>query len=98
MTSTKNCKGKNNSVWDLIAAVRSFRQKLEIFKVDLQAMKRVHCERDNCSDVQTTTSFNDGFDDFSLGEQVLLFIQNISLVKNVTEFSHKAKLNLQLAR
>lgn len=43
-------------------------------------------------------NFGDGFDDLSLGEQVLLFFLNPFLVKNGTVFSHKAKLNLQVGR
>ena len=73
--------GKNNSVCDLVAAVQSF------FKVDLQenfthfpAMKQIQGGRNISSHVEFIQkligNFSDRFDEFSLEEQVLLFIQN----------------------
>lgn len=93
--------GKNNSVCDLVAAVQSFQRKLDIFKEDLKedcthfpSLKKIS-ERDASSYVEFIQkligNFRERFVNFSLGDQLLLFIQNPFLIKNVIAFSQEAK-------
>lgn len=93
--------GKNNSVCDLVAAVQSFQRKLDIFKEDLKedcthfpSLKKIS-ERDASSHVEFIQkligNFRERFVNFSLGDQLLLFIQNPFLIKNVIAFSQEAK-------
>ncbi|ROL42531.1 Protein FAM200B [Anabarilius grahami] len=85
--------GKNNSVCDLVAAIQSFQRKLDIFKEDLKedckpfpSLKQIS-ERVASSHVEFIQkligNFRDRFVNFSLGDQLILFIQNPFLVKNV---------------
>ena len=63
------------------------------------AMKQIQGERNISSHVEFIQkligNFSDHFVDFSLEEQVLLFIHNPFLVKNVTTFSEEAKITFK---
>lgn len=92
---------RNNFLADFLAAVQSFQRKLDIFKVDLQAecphiptMKQPiqrESEREVFSHIEFIQkligNFSDGFG--SLGEQLVLFIQNPFLVRNAVTFSEE---------
>ena len=91
--------GKENSVCDLMTAVRSFQRKLEVFKEDLQGdcehfpnvQKQIQGERDVSPHVdfmdKLIGNFKKRFDSFSLGQQLLLLIQNPFLIPDVRGFS-----------
>lgn len=90
--------GQNNSVADLMTAVRSFQRKLDIFKDDLEGQcehfpklrKQIQGERDVSPYVgfinKLTGNFSKRFDSFSLGQQLLLLIQNPFLIREVRGF------------
>ncbi|KAL2081690.1 hypothetical protein ACEWY4_023543 [Coilia grayii] len=94
--------GRNNTVCNLISAIRGFQRKLDIFKSDLQEGSMLHFPnlKSQASDAhhynyvefleKLIKNFETRFGDFPLGKQVLLFIENPFLVRNVTEFSHEA--------
>ena len=94
--------GKDNSVCDLMTAVRSFQRKLEVFKEDLQGdcvhfpslQEQVQGERDVTSFAdfvdKLIVNFSKRFDSFSLGQQLTLFIQNPFLITDVRGFSKEA--------
>ena len=82
-----NCKEKNHSVFNLILTVRAFQKKVELFAIDI-LYKLLHFpklleQRKGNTDIKYAqfikkliVSFKQRFDDFVLGEQLLLFIQN----------------------
>ncbi|CAK8697998.1 unnamed protein product [Clavelina lepadiformis] len=96
--------GEKHTIFDLITAIRAFQKKLEIFKHDIQS-QLVHFLRlleqskgKNDSGTRYVqfvekliTNFAVRFDYFSLGKQLLLFIENPFLVTDITEFSVEAK-------
>lgn len=94
--------GKDNSICELMTAVRSFQRKLEVFKEDLkgdlshfQALKaQVQERRDVSSFVnfidKLIVNFSTRFDSFSFGQQLTLFIQNPFLVTDFKGFSKEA--------
>lgn len=96
--------GKDNSVCDLMTAVRSFQRKLVLFREDLLAdcahfptvKEQVQGERDVSSFVdfldKLIVNFSMRFDSFSLGQQLTLFIQNPFLITDVREFSKEVTL------
>lgn len=87
---------------DLMAAVRSFERRLEIFKSDI---REVHLHfptllqqtdgnhnHDHVAFLERLAeNFKGCFDSFHIGRQVLLCIGSPFLVKNVDEFSREAK-------
>lgn len=91
--------GKNNSICDLMTAVRSFQRKLDLFKEDLQGeclhftkvKEQIQGKRDVSPFVDFINkligNFSKRFDSFSLGQQILLFIHNPFLIKDVRVFS-----------
>lgn len=91
--------GPNSLISDLMAAVRSFQKKLEIFKVDLQeecthfprVKEQIHDDRDKFlyTDFieKLMRNFSQRFDSFTLGKHHLLLIQNPYLIRDVREFS-----------
>ena len=94
--------GQKCNIFDLINAVRAFQQKLIIFKHDIQNQLN-HFQRllEQCKgkgDARYVASieklidnFAVRFGDFSLGQQLLLFIENSFLVTNIVNFSAEAK-------
>ncbi|KAL1270810.1 hypothetical protein QQF64_029826 [Cirrhinus molitorella] len=94
--------GPNNLISDLMAAVRSFQKKLEIFKVDLQeecthfptVKEQIQEDRDKLlyTDFidKLMRNFSQRFDGFTLGKHLLLLIQNPYLIREVREFSKEA--------
>ncbi|XP_019748101.1 general transcription factor II-I repeat domain-containing protein 2-like [Hippocampus comes] len=95
--------GKDSTVCELMSAVRAFQRKLENFKVDLQERmghfpKLLEQTKGKGDHIQChvefleklIANFKTRFDDFILGKQVLLFIDNPFLVRNVREFSAEA--------
>uniref|UniRef100_A0A3B1K1Z5 SPIN-DOC-like zinc-finger domain-containing protein n=1 Tax=Astyanax mexicanus TaxID=7994 RepID=A0A3B1K1Z5_ASTMX len=91
--------GKNNSICDLMTAVRSFQRKLQVFKEDLQGdythfpkVKQVQGHRDVSSFVEFVDklieNFSKRFDSFSIGEELKLFIQNPFLITDVRAFTN----------
>ncbi|KAG2458092.1 SCND3 protein, partial [Polypterus senegalus] len=101
--------GKNSTVCDLMLAVRAFQRKLEVFKCDLQqdllhfprlldqtAGKHHHHNYAEFLD-KLIKNFQTCFEDFPLGKQVLLCIENPFLVKNIAEFSNEATKVFQWA-
>ena len=90
--------GKNNSICDLMTAVRSFQRKLDLFKEDLQGeclhftkvKGQIEGKRDVSPFVEFINkligNFSKRFDSFSLGQQILLFIHNPFLIKDVRVF------------
>ncbi len=94
--------GKNSTVCGLMSAVRAFQRKLEVFKCDLQqdllhfprlldqtGGKHHHHNYAEFLD-KLIKNFQTRFEDFHLGKQVLLCIENPFLVKNIAEFSTEA--------
>lgn len=94
--------GKNNTVCNLMSAIRAFQRKLEIFKSDIQEEGLLHFPKlkSQASGTQhhiyvefldkLIEHFETRFGDFPLGKQVLLCIENPFPMKNVTEFSTEA--------
>nr|XP_055069906.1 SCAN domain-containing protein 3-like [Misgurnus anguillicaudatus] len=94
--------GQGNTVCDLIAAVRSFERRLEIFKSDitgphihfptlLQQTNGNHHYHHLSFLEKLAKNFRQRFEDFNVGRQVLLCITSPFLVKNVEEFSKETK-------
>ncbi|KAK1896800.1 General transcription factor II-I repeat domain containing protein 2 [Dissostichus eleginoides] len=87
--------GKNNTVCELMSAVRAFQRKLEVFKSDLQEgllhlpklLEQTKGDNRPQNHVgfleKLIENFKTRFDDFRLGKQVLLYIENPFLVRNV---------------
>lgn len=94
--------GQNNSVADLMTAVRSFQRKLDIFKEDLEGecehfpklQEQIQGERDVSPYVDFINkmigNFSKRFNSFSLGQQLHLLIQNPFLIREVRGFSKEA--------
>lgn len=94
--------GKDNSICELMTAVRSFQRKLEMFKEDLQGecahfpavQEQVQGQRDASSFVdfidKLIVNFSNRFDSFRFGEQLTMFIQNPFLITDVRGFSKEA--------
>nr|XP_033936614.1 general transcription factor II-I repeat domain-containing protein 2A-like [Pseudochaenichthys georgianus] len=86
-----------------MSAVRAFQRKLEVFKSDLQEglphfttlseqTKGQNRPQNHVAFLEKLIeNFKIRFDDFRLGKQVLLFIENPFLVRNVREFSAEAQ-------
>ncbi|KAK1889687.1 General transcription factor II-I repeat domain containing protein 2 [Dissostichus eleginoides] len=80
--------GKNNTVCELMSAVRAFQRKLEVFKSDLQEgmlhfpklLEQTKGDNRPQNHVgfleKLIENFKTRFDDFRLGKQVLLYIEN----------------------
>lgn len=94
--------GQGNTVCDLMAAIRSFERRLEIFKSDirgahlhfptlLQQTNGNHHHHHLSFLERLSENFRERFDDFNVGKEVLLCITSPFLVKNVEEFSREAK-------
>lgn len=94
--------GQKNSVADMMSAVRCFQRKLDLFKQDLDGElehfptlhEQCQAERDLSSYVAFTDklvrNFSDRFNNFHLGQQLLLLIQNPFLISDVRLFSKEA--------
>nr|XP_054593491.1 SCAN domain-containing protein 3-like [Nothobranchius furzeri] len=94
--------GKDNSICELMTAVRAFQRKLEMFKEDLQedcvhfpaVQEQVQGQRDVSSFVvfidKLIANFSNRFDSFSIGQQLTMFIQNPFLITDVRSFSKEA--------
>lgn len=94
--------GQNNSVADMMTAVRSFQRKLDLFKEDLEGVcehfpalqDQLQAERDVSPYVafihKLIRNFSDRFNNFHLGQQLLLLIQNPFLIREVRGFSKEA--------
>lgn len=94
--------GRNNSVADLMTTVRSFQRKLDIFKEDVEGecehfsklQEQIQSGRDVSLYVEFINklirNFSNRFDSFSLGQQLLLLIQNPFLIREVRVFSKEA--------
>ncbi|KAK1893302.1 General transcription factor II-I repeat domain containing protein 2A [Dissostichus eleginoides] len=86
-----------------MSAVRAFQRKLEVFKSDLQEgllhfpklLEQTKGDNRPQNHVgfleKLIENFKTRFDDFRLGKQVLLYIENPFLVRNVREFSAEAQ-------
>ncbi|XP_056110235.1 SCAN domain-containing protein 3-like [Rhinichthys klamathensis goyatoka] len=94
--------GQGNTVCDLMAAVRSFERRLEIFKSDitgphihfptlLQQTNGNHHRHHLSFLEKLAENFRMRFEGFNIGRQVLLCIPSPFLVKNVEEFSKETK-------
>lgn len=95
--------GEKHTIFNLISVIRAFQKKLDLFKTDIQS-QLLHFPRllEQRNDETGTNhvqfienlinNFKVRFDDFVLGNQLLLFIQNPFLVTDITEFSDEAKL------
>nr|XP_061838269.1 protein FAM200A-like [Nerophis lumbriciformis] len=95
--------GKKNTVCELMSEVRSFQRKLEVFKSDIQEellhfpklLELTKGEGDHQCHLEflekLIANFKTRFDGFILGKQVLLFIENPFLIRNVSAFSAEAK-------
>ncbi|RXN32926.1 SCAN domain-containing 3-like isoform X2 [Labeo rohita] len=101
--------GKDNSVCELMTAVRSFQKKLEVFKEDLQAdcahfptvQEQVQGQRDVLSFVdfidKLIVNFSNRFDSFSFGQHLTMFIQNPFLITDVRGFSKEVTQHFKWA-
>ena len=93
---------QGQSIFDSINAVRAFQKKLIIFKHDIQNQLN-HFQRllEQCKGKgdaryvafikKLIDNFAVRFGDFSLGQQLLLFIENPFLITNIVNFSAEAK-------
>lgn len=93
--------GEDNSICELMTAVRSFQKKLELFKEDLQGdcahfpavQEQVQGQRDVSSFVdfidKLIVNFSNRFDSFSFGQQLTMFIQNPFIITDVRGFSEE---------
>ncbi|CAI5660000.1 unnamed protein product [Oreochromis niloticus] len=91
--------GKDNSICELMTAVRSFQRKLEVFKEDLQGdyahlptvKEQVQGQRDVSSFVdfvdKLIENFSKRFDSFSFGQQLTMFIKNPFLITDEDDSS-----------
>ncbi|XP_068241143.1 general transcription factor II-I repeat domain-containing protein 2A-like [Palaemon carinicauda] len=95
--------GKKHTISNLISENGTFQKKIELFKDDIQSQlfhfPRLLEERKDEIDTKYVqfiekliNNFKVRFDDFVLGKQLLLFIQNPFLVTDITEFSVEANL------
>lgn len=94
--------GQGNTVCDLMAAVRSFERRLEIFKSDikgphvhfptlLQQTDSNHHHHHLSFLEKLAENFRVRFEGFNVGRQVLLCISSPFLVKHIEEFSKETK-------
>ncbi|XP_061737442.1 general transcription factor II-I repeat domain-containing protein 2-like [Nerophis ophidion] len=95
--------GKKNTVCELMPEVRAFQRKLELFKSDIQEellhfpklLELTKGEGDHQCHLEflekLIANFKTRFDGFSLGKQVLLFTENLFLIRNVSVLSAEAK-------
>ncbi|XP_061882828.1 general transcription factor II-I repeat domain-containing protein 2-like isoform X2 [Entelurus aequoreus] len=95
--------GKKNTVCELMSEARAFQRKLELFKSDIQEellhfpklLELTKGEGDHQCHLEflekLIANFKTRFDGFILGKQVLLFIENPFLIRNVSAFSAEAK-------
>ncbi|CAL8319446.1 unnamed protein product [Arctogadus glacialis] len=95
--------GNGNTVCQLISAVRAFQRKLELYKGDLQEellhfpklleqTKEKDAHQKHIAFVEKMIeNFRTRFDDFILGNQILLCIGNPFLVRNVTQLEKPLK-------
>ncbi|XP_061820754.2 SCAN domain-containing protein 3-like [Nerophis lumbriciformis] len=102
--------GKKNTVCELMSEVRAFQRKLELFKSDIQEellhfpklLELTKGEGDHQCHLEflekLIANFKTRFDGFILGKQVLLFIENPFLIRNVSVFSAEAKQVFPWAR
>ena len=98
---------KSHSAFNLISTVRAFQKKLKLFATDIRCQllhfsKLLEQSKGN-TDIKYVQfikklidNFEKRFDDFVLREQLLLFIQNPSNLKNIAEFSMEAKLTFKV--
>ncbi|XP_068235579.1 SCAN domain-containing protein 3-like [Palaemon carinicauda] len=95
--------GEKHTISNLISAIRAFQKKIKLFKDDIQSklfhFPRLLEERKDERDTKYVqfiekliNNFKVCFDDFVLGKQLLLFIQNPFLVIDITEFSVEPNL------
>lgn len=101
--------GKDNSICELMTAVRSFQRKLEVFKEDLQGdyahfptvKEQVQGQRDVSSFVdfvdKLIENFSKHFDSFSFGQQLTIFIKNPFLITDVRGFSKEVTQHFKWA-
>ena len=100
--------GRNNSICELMTAVRSFQRKLEVFKDDLQGecahfpavQEQVQGQRDVSSVGfvdKLIVNFSKRFDSFSFGQQLTMFIQNPFLITDVRGFSKEVTQHFKWA-
>ncbi|XP_072769549.1 general transcription factor II-I repeat domain-containing protein 2-like isoform X2 [Nerophis lumbriciformis] len=102
--------GKKNTVCELMSEVPAFQRKLELFKSDIQEellhfpklLELTKGEGDHQCHLEflekLIANFKTRFDGFILGKQVLLFIENPFLIRNVSVFSAEAKQVFPWAR
>ncbi|XP_072768354.1 general transcription factor II-I repeat domain-containing protein 2A-like [Nerophis lumbriciformis] len=102
--------GKKNTVCELMSEVSAFQRKLEVFKSDIQEellhfpklLELTKGEGDHQCHLEflekLIANFKTRFDGFILGKQVLLFIENPFLIRNVSAFSAEAKQVFPWAR
>ncbi|XP_040278185.1 zinc finger BED domain-containing protein 5-like [Bufo bufo] len=98
--------GKNQTIFDLVEAVRAFQKKLEVFQSDLKENLLHFPKLDEYSQQENTKesvfsnhgdfmqglidNFKSRFQDFTIGQEVLLCIKNPYLVKNIGRFATEA--------
>ncbi|XP_044133327.1 zinc finger BED domain-containing protein 5-like [Bufo gargarizans] len=98
--------GKNLTIFDLVEAVRAFQKKLEVFQSDLKENLLHFPKLDEYSQQENTKesvfsnhgdfmqglidNFKSRFQDFTIGQEVLLCIKNPYLVKNIGRFATEA--------
>lgn len=88
--------GRNGAMSDLMSAVCVFQGKLEVFTLDRLSKTFRTNQRKKIQNhaeflEKLIENFQNGFEDFSMGKQVLLCIKSPFLVRNVTEFSMEAQ-------
>lgn len=101
--------GKDNSICELMTAVRSFQRKLEVFEEDLQGdyahfptvKEQVQGQRDVSSFVdfvdKLIENFSKRFESFSFGQQLTMFIKNPFLITDVKGFSKQVTQHFKWA-
>uniref|UniRef100_A0A3Q3BZE1 Uncharacterized protein n=1 Tax=Haplochromis burtoni TaxID=8153 RepID=A0A3Q3BZE1_HAPBU len=101
--------GKDNSICQLMTAVRCFQRKLEVFKEDLQGhyahfptvKEQVQGQRDVSSFVdfvdKLIENFSKRFDNFSFGQQLTMFIKNPFAITDVRGFSKEVTQHFKWA-
>ncbi|KAM9307699.1 general transcription factor II-I repeat domain-containing protein 2B-like [Gastrophryne carolinensis] len=98
--------GKNQTITDLVEVLRAFQKKLELFHIDLQgALLHFPTLSEHVQEAKTKENvfpnhgqlmwnlienFKIRFQDFTIGQEVLLCIKNPYLVKNIGAFAAEA--------
>ncbi|XP_069828996.1 zinc finger BED domain-containing protein 5-like [Dendropsophus ebraccatus] len=98
--------GKNQTIFDLMEAVRAFQRKLQLFYCDMQETLlhfpklKEHIQEANTKESlfcnhggfmqNLIDNFQSRFQDFTIGQEILLCIKNPYLVKNVGQFAAEA--------